>query len=298
MRLGTHARNWLVLTTLSSLALVGCAENTEDVGAPTGETVAVDSNDDLAALVPDEIQEAGELRIGTSPNYPPNEYIDSSGELTGWAVDLTDAVAAKLGLKADYVQSGFTQILSGLGTGSYDMGMSSFTDTAEREQTVDFATYFQAGTQWASRAGEEVDPDDACGLRVGGQPNTIQLTEDLPARSDACVAAGKPPIEIQGYADQAAATSAVLLGKADATLGDSPVVAYGVKQSDGKLQLAGEVYDAAPYGWPTAKDSELAPALQAALQSLIDDGTYQDILEQWGVAGGAIEVSQINAATS
>jgi len=293
-----NALNCFAIMSLGSLALAGCAQNTEDGGAPTVDAVTVDESDELAALVPEEIRSTGELRIGTSPNYPPNEYIDSSGEITGWSVDLTNAVAAKLGLEAKYVQSGFTQILSGLGTGAYDMGDSSFTDTAEREKTVDFATYFQAGTQWASRAGEDVDPDDACGLRVAGQPNTIQLTEDLPARSAACVAEGKPPIEIQGYADQAAATSAVILGKADATLGDSPVVAYGVLKSDGELQVAGEVYDAAPYGWPVPKDSELAPALQAALQSLIDDGSYLEILEQWGVEGGAILESKINAATS
>lgn len=289
-------KNALTCFAVVGLALTGCADNTEDGGAPTGDAVAVDESEDLAALVPEAIRSTGELRIGTSPNYPPNEYIDSSGEMTGWSVDLTDAVAAKLGLKASYVQSGFTQILSGISTDTYDMGNSSFTDTVEREATVDFATYFEAGTQWASRAGEDVDPDDACGLRVAGQPNTIQLTEDLPARSAACVAAGKPAIAIQGFADQAAATSAVLLGKADATLGDSPVVAYGVKKSEGKLQLAGEVYDAAPYGWPVAKDSELAPALQAAVQALIDDGTYEEILGQWGVDGGAVTESKINAA--
>lgn len=290
--------NWLAIMSLGSLALAGCAQNTEDGGAPTADTVAVDESAELSALVPKEISSTGELRIGTSPNYPPNEYIDSSGEITGWSIDLTNAVAEKLGLKPNYVQSGFTQILAGLGTGAYDVGNSSFTDTKEREATVDFATYFQAGTQWASRAGEAVDPDDACGLRVAGQPNTIQLTEDLPARSAACVSKGKPPIEIQGFADQAAATSAVILGKADATLGDSPVVAYGVLKSDGKLQLAGKVYDAAPYGWPVATDSKLGPALQAALQAIIDDGSYQKILEQWGVAGGAISDSKINAATS
>ena len=298
MSFSSKALHCFAFASIGTIALTGCAQNTEDGGAPTGDTVAVDESAELAALVPEEIRSSGELRIGTSPNYPPNEYIDSSGEITGWSIDLTDAVAAKLGLEPDYVQSGFTQILSGLGTGTYDMGDSSFTDTAEREEAVDFATYFEAGTQWASRAGEDVDPDNACGLRVAGQPNTIQLTEDLPAKSAACVAAGDPPIEIQGYADQAAATSAVILGKADATLGDSPVVAYGVLKSEGALHLAGDVYAAAPYGWPVAKGSDLAPALQAALQSLIDDGTYLEILEQWGVEGGAVSESKINAATS
>jgi polar amino acid transport system substrate-binding protein len=291
----------LAALSIGSLALTGCAQNTESGGAPaasTGSTAAVSKDASAATLVPASIRSAGELKIGTSPNYPPNEYINSSGKIVGWSIELTNAVAAKLGLKPNYVHSAFVQILSGLGTGTYDMGDSSFTDTKEREQTVDFVTYFQAGTQWASLKGKSVNPDNACGLRVAGQPDTIQLTEDLPARSKTCVAAGKKPIKIQGYSDQAAATTAVLLGKADATLGDSPVVAYGVKQSDGKLQLAGDVYAAAPYGWPVPQNSKLAPALQAAMKSLIADGTYTKILKHWGVEGGAITTPKINAAKS
>lgn len=288
----------LVALSVSALAMTGCAHNTEAGAAPASAAPKVSKDADIAKLVPASLRSSGELKIGISPNYPPNEYIDSSGKIVGWSVDLTNAVAAKLDLKPDYVHSAFTQILSGLGTGTYDMGDSSFTDTKEREQSVDFVTYFQAGTQWASRKGENVDPNNACGLRVAGQPDTVQLLDDLPARSKKCVAAGKPAIKIQGYADQAAATSAVILGKADATLGDSPVVAYGVKKSDGKLQLAGDVYDAAPYGYPVAKDSKLAPAVQAALKALIADGTYQKILEQWGVQGGAITEPKTNDAQS
>ena len=288
----------LIALSVSALTMSGCAQNTEQGAAPTGTAPTVSTDADIAKLVPASLRSSGELKIGTSPNYPPNEYIDSSGNVVGWSVDLTNAVAAKLNLKPNYVHSAFTQILSGLGTGTYDMGDSSFTDTKKREESVDFVTYFLGGTQWASRKGENVDPDNACGLRVAGQPDTVQLLDDLPARSEKCVAAGKPSIEIQGYADQAAATSAVILGKADATLGDSPVVAYGVKASDGKLQLAGDVYDAAPYGYAIAKGSKLAPAIQSALKALIADGTYKKILEQWGVQGGAISEPMFNGAKS
>ena len=288
----------LIALSVSALTMSACAQNTEQGAAHTGTAPTVSTDAALAKLVPASLRSSGELKIGTSPNYAPNEYIDSSGKIVGWSIDLTNAVAAKLNLKPTYVHSAFTQILSGLGTGTYDMGDSSFTDTKQREQAVDFVTYFLGGTQWASRKGENVDPDNACGLRVAGQPDTVQLLDDLPARSNKCVAAGKPAIQIQGYADQAAATSAVILGKADATLGDSPVVAYGVKSSDGKLQLAGDVYDAAPYGYPVAKGSKLAPAIQAALKALIADGTYKKILEQWGVQGGAISEPMFNNAKS
>ena len=289
----------LAVMAMGALTVTGCAQNTEAGAAQNASPAPKVSKDaNLAALVPASIRSRGVLKIATSPNYPPNEYIDSNGKITGWSVELTDAVAHKLGLKPDWVHSGFDQILSGLGTNTYDMGDSSFTDTKEREQTVDFVTYFQAGTQWASRKGHPVDPDNACGLRVAGQPDTVQLLDDLPARSKKCVAEGKKPIKIQGYADQAAATEAVILGKADATLGDSPVVAYGVKKSSGKLQLDGSVYDSAPYGYPVAKGSKLEKAVQAALQALIADGSYEKILQRWGVDGGAISEPKIDDAQS
>ena len=290
----------LSVVAMSALTVSACAQNNEAGAAAQGASSApkVSKDAKLAAMVPASIRSRGVLKIATSPNYPPNEYIDSSGKIVGWSVELTDAVAHRLGLKPNWIHSGFDQILSGLGTNTYDMGDSSFTDTKEREQTVDFVTYFQAGTQWASRKGHPVNPDNACGLRVAGQPNTVQLLQDLPAKSKKCVAEGKQPIKIQGYSDQAAATDAVILGKADATLGDSPVVAYGVKKSNGKLQLDGNVYASAPYGYPVAKGSKLAKAVQAALRSLIADGTYHKILKRWGVDGGAINKPKIDDAQS
>src|SRR5690606_21420049 len=130
--------------------------------------------------------------------------------------------------------------------GTMDMGASSFTVNEERLQTVDFVTYFEAGIQWAAAAGNEVDPDDACGLSVAVQRTTVSDQEDVPARSEACVAAGKPAIEKVQFDTQDEASTAVALGKVDAMSADSPISAYAVKQSDGKMQLVGDVFDSAP----------------------------------------------------
>jgi polar amino acid transport system substrate-binding protein len=90
----------------------------------------------------------------------------------------------------------------------------------------------------------------------------------------------------------------VALGQADALSADSPVTLYAISQTGGKLQAAGESFDVAPYGIAVAKGTGLTEAVQAAMQSLVDDGTYGDILDEWGVADGAIDQITINAASN
>ena len=280
---------------LSVTSLAACADNTasEGSGAPSA-TVAQD--EELSSLVPDEIASRGTLTVGTDPTYAPNEFQDDTNKIVGFDIDLFDAVAGKLGLTAEYQASTFDNIIPSVQSGSYDVGVSSFTDNAEREEVVDMITYFQAGTQWAQAAGGDVDPENPCGLTVAVQTGTVQL-EELTARSAECTAAGEEAIDILQFDDQGQATNSVSLGQAQAVLADSPVMAYAVQQSNGALELTGEVYDAAPYGYVVGKDSGLSEALQAAVQSLIEDGTYAQILETWGLSDGAVSESEINAAS-
>ena len=105
--------------------------------------------------------------IGVNVPYAPNEFKNSAGEIVGFDVDLMNAVAKTLGLTPDYRETAFESIMPSVSGGSFNVGMSSFTDNREREAKVDFVTYFQAGTLWAQRPGSSVDPDAACGLRIG-----------------------------------------------------------------------------------------------------------------------------------
>jgi polar amino acid transport system substrate-binding protein len=89
--------------------------------------------------------------------------------------------------------------------------------------------------------------------------------------------------------------NAVVLGQADAVTGDAPVILYGIEKTGGKLQTAGAMAETSFYGLGVAKNSELAKAVQAALQSMIDDGSYQAILDRWGVAAGGVGKATINA---
>lgn len=285
----------MVLTATAALALTGCTTNTEgpqNSGEPRDE-VSLETDEEIAALVPAEIRDKGVIVIGTNPPYAPNEFKNESGEIVGFDIDVLTAAAQLMGLRAEFRESDFEKIIPAIEGGTMDMGASSFTVNDERLQTVDFVTYFEAGIQWAAAAGNDVDPDDACGLNVAVQRTTVSDQEDVPARSEACVAAGKPAIEKVQFDSQDEASTAVALGKVDAMSADSPISAYAVKQSEGKMQLVGDVFDSAPYGWPVRKDSELAAALEAAADKLIETGDFETIAQNWGLEAGLIDDAEI-----
>ena len=241
------------------LVAAGCGEDEGTGGGSTGTTAgAAPSVDDaLAAKVPDAIKSDGKVLIGTDASYAPNEFLDTDGKtVIGWDVDLFNAVAAKLGLKTEWQSATFDAIIPGVQSGKYEMGISSFTINDERKQQVNMVSYFSAGTQWGTKKGNPtgIQPDNACGKKVAVQTATVQETEDLPQRDKDCKSAGNPALTVDRYQRQDQATAAVVSGKDDAMLADSPVLAYAVKQTNGQLALAGEIYDSAPYGFVVPKD--------------------------------------------
>jgi ABC-type amino acid transport substrate-binding protein len=252
----------------------------------------------IPATVPAEIKSTGKIVVGINEPYAPAEFRDADGHLAGFDVDLMNAVAKVLGLGVEYRETAFESIIPSVQGKAFDVGLSSFTDTKEREASADFVTYFQAGTQWAQRSGAPINPNNACGLRVGVQSRTIQDTEELPVKSKACVAVGSPPIVAIDYDSQDDVTAALNAGELDAMSADSPVTGYAVNRSDGSLEAAGDVFNAAPYGWPVAKGSPLAESLRQALMYLIASGEYRTIMSNWGVEAGMITQPVINGAYS
>lgn len=302
-----NPRTWLRSVTIvamaAALSLSGCAKNSESNsesragGTETSEAVTPAAVEAIAATLPEDIRKSGKLVVGVNIPYAPNEFKDADGKIVGFDVDLMNAVAGVLGLTADYRESDFAKIIPAIDGGTYNVGMSSFTDTKERQQSVDFVDYFSAGTLWAQRPGAPIDPTDACGKKVAVQATTVQDTEELPAKSAKCTEAGKSAIEIVRFDSQDAATNAVVLGQVDAMSADSPVTAYAIKQSNGKLEAAGEIFEAAPYGWPVKKGSPLAESLLKALEHLIETGDYKKIAGNWGVEAGMITKPVVNGGT-
>jgi polar amino acid transport system substrate-binding protein len=296
------ARSWrsVILGVGLGLVLAACGSNgTESGGTSTTQGAAPAVDQALAAKVPAEIKSDGKILIGTDSSYAPNEFLDTDGKtVIGFDVDLFNAIAAKLGLKTEWESAVFDAIIPGIQSGKYEMGVSSFTINDERKKQVNMVSYFNAGTQWATKKGNPngVQPDNACGKKVAVQTNTVQDTDDLSSkRQQACKSAGKPAITIDRYQRQDQATAAVVSGKDDAMLADSPVLAYAVKQTNGQLELLGDIYDAAPYGSVIKKDqADFAQAVADAVKALISDGTYKTILTKWGVEPGSIDNPAVN----
>lgn len=292
-----RAATLAAITTLS-LGLAACGGG-DDPATPTESAFSVAKDEAIAALVPADVAADGLLIVGTDASYAPAEFIAEDGKtIIGFDPDLATAVAKVLGLQAQMENAPFDSLVEGVKTGKYELSFSSFTINPERLEQVDMVSYFKAGTQWATAAGnpEEVVPDEACGKRIAVQKATVQVP-DIEARSQTCIDEGKPGITIDQYQLQSDATNAVVTGKDDAMLADSPVVAYAVQQTNGSLETLGEIYDSAPYGVAVPKqEGQLAQAVQQAMQKLIDDGVYLQILKQWGVEQGAVETAELNPA--
>ena len=206
-------------------------------------------------------------------SYAPAEFYAEDGKTpVGYDVDMTKAIAQVLGLKPKIVSSMFDTIIPSIGT-KYDLGITSMTITKERMESVDFVSYYRAGSTWAVQKGnpKKLDASDMCGAKIAVQTGTTQ-EDDANDIAKGCKADNK----------------------ADAFYADSPVAGYAISQTDG-LEALGDVEGVAKQGIAIEKGNEkLDEAVQKALQKLMDDGTYMKILKHWGVESGALDKAEIN----
>ncbi|GAB3622349.1 ABC transporter substrate-binding protein [Mariniluteicoccus endophyticus] len=289
----------LLSATVLSLSACGSDSLSNNGGTAAkpsgGSSQAVKVNDALAAKLPEKIKSSKKIVVGTDASYAPNEFLDADGKtVVGSEVDLFNAVAAKLGTTVEWQPSSFDTIITGVQGKKYDVGVSSFTINDKRKEQVNMVSYFNAGTTWATAKGNPkgIDPENVCGKTVAVQTGTVQDEDDLPVRQEKC---GGNKINVLQFEGQDQATAAVVSGRADAMLADSPIVAYAIKQSNGKLEQVGQMYDAAPYGFVVPKDqTEFAEALAEALKELKSEGGYEDALKKWGTEGGAVTEFKVN----
>jgi polar amino acid transport system substrate-binding protein len=300
-RLGRSAG--LAATTALIAAVAACGSggsstaSTSAGGSSSAASSAVSKDEAAAKLLPSSVSSKGTLTIGTDASYAPSEFMDTDGKtVVGFDADLAKALGQVLGLQVNLQNAPFGSIIEGVKSGKFDLGVSSFTINPDRLKQVDMVSYYSAGTSWAVPQGNPagVTPDNACGKKIAVQKDTVQV-DDITARSKKCTDAGKPAISIEQFTLQSDVTSAVVTGKDDAELADSPVIAYAIKQTNGKLQQVGQVYDSAPYGIVVPKgQGDYAKAIQAGMQKLIDSGVYENILTKWGVQAGAVKTASVN----
>jgi polar amino acid transport system substrate-binding protein len=285
---------------LAMAAFAGCGSSSSST-TTSSSSASAGANATIAAQVPATVKAKGTLNIGVEAQYAPNEFLAPDGHtVIGMDADLITAVANVMGLKVNLVNSNFEAIIPGIQAARYDLGVSSFTDTKEREKVVDFVTYYSAGIAFYAKTASSPAVKtlaDLCGKKVAVQKGTVE-EEEASAQSKTCTKAGKKAVDALSFPGQNPVNLAVSSGRAELGMADSPVVAYQIKQSSGQFKLIGESYNFKPYGFAIPKNSGMAAPILAAVKYLMTNGTYLQILTKWGIQSGAINNPKINGAIS
>ena len=290
-----------------ALVLAGCGDQTKKGGGDSGKGST--SSAPLADKLPPEIRDKGTIKVGSDIAYAPVEFKDKNGDTAGLDVDLANAMGKLLGVSFEFQNGTFDSLLTGLRSKRYDMAMSAMTDTVDRQngvdpetgkkvgEGVDFVDYFSAGVQIYTRKGKTHSIstwDDLCGRKIVVQRGTV--SEDLAKKQAKKCPAGKK-LSMEAFDDDQLAQTRLRSGGADAGVSDFPVAAYAAQTSGGgnDFELVGKQVQAAPYGMAVAKsNTRLRDALKAAMERLVEDGTYDKIVKRWGVEAGAIDKITIN----
>ena len=282
----TRVRQVLAMASIGSLVLVSSL--TAGAATTTGKYNAAD-----AKLVPTSFK-GKTLQVATDATYAPDEYIKGT-TMVGFDVDLMKAISTTLGIRNVENNVIFDGIIAGIQAGKYVIGNSSFTDTKAREKQVNFVDYFQAGEGVYAKSNSTVKFTgfkSLCGLTVAVESGTVEQT-DAKAAAKACSSSKK--LTIRAFATQTLANTAVLSGQASVGFVDSQIAGYIVATVPG-FKLVGSAVNVAPYGVATPKTTAgegLAVAIQAAIKTLIANGTYAAILTHWGVRSGGVTSGKI-----
>ncbi|KQT44188.1 ABC transporter substrate-binding protein [Devosia sp. Leaf420] len=259
--------------------------------------------DAIAALLPADFDYAkdGVLSIAIAAGAPPiSAYATDGATVVGFDPDLGRLVGEVLGLEVEIVPIAWIDWPLGLSSSKYDAVISNVGVTEERKEKFDFSTYRKGVHGFYVKADSPItsikEPKDIAGLRIitasGTNQERITLEWDRINQE-----AGLAPVEIQYYDDDAASDLAIASGRADVELNPNGPLAYKAALT-GNTKLVGTISS----GWPnpaevgvtTRKDSGLAKPFTAAINHLIETGTYAKLLEQWNLTPEGVEQSQTN----
>jgi len=253
-----------------------------------------------AAELPAAIRTRGAIVAAIVPNYPPLEMRDpASNKLTGFDVELGEALAKSLGVKMEWQETSFDQMLASVRTGRVDIILSGMSDLATRQDTATFVDYLRSGSQFftqASRAAEFSSPDRLCGKSVGASRRTA-LVNDIKEFSDReCVAKNKPAINVVGTEGSADARTQLRQGRIDAAMQGGETLPYIMAQEPDTYALIGTPVRYTLMGIATGKEAtELQGALQDGLKKMVADGSYAKLLEKWSLTPSGVPDITVNA---
>lgn len=286
MKRFTRMRSVVVVLGAASL-LSSTMVATAGASATSGKFNAKD-----AALVP-AAYKGTTLQVATDASYPPDEYFKGT-TMVGFDLDLMKAIATTLGVKYKENDVVFATIIAGIEGGRYQIGNSSFTPTLSRQKQVNFVDYYQAGEGVYVKSTSHFvfkNLQSFCGYKVAVEATTTEQTD---AQGVKC--SGGRKVNVAIFQTQNGANAAVESGQAAAGFLDSQVAGYVVATAKGIFKLTGKPINVAPYGFATPKTPnglKLAKAIQAAVKTLLANGTYNAILKHWGAQAGEIPASQI-----
>ncbi|HEY1042851.1 MAG TPA: transporter substrate-binding domain-containing protein [Telluria sp.] len=238
-----------------------------------------------AADLLDSARARGTLRIAMEGTYPPFNFKDpKTGQLAGYDVDVARIVAAKLGLKPEFVTTEWSAILAGLGAGKYDVIVSQVGINPKRERVFDFSTpYTFSSPQLIVRRNDSADYRTLAqlkGKKVGvGQGSVFEQQ-----------ARAVPGIEVRSYPAAPENLQDLAFGRIDAALNDSLMVAYLLKNSKLPVKAGARVGAIERTGIPFKKNN---PRFKAALNKALADAQADGSLKQASVKWFGADVTRV-----
>jgi polar amino acid transport system substrate-binding protein len=304
---------------LASLVLAACATPTAappvtvvvtvlSTEAPTAAPTQPPAPTPVVQVPADAVSQKGKLLICTDFPYPPQEFFDDQGNPAGVDVEIGTELAARLGLRVQFVNSVFDTIIAAVTSGKCDIIISAQNITADRQKQVSMIKYFQAGQSMVAAKGNPSNvnsPLDLCGKSAAAESGTteadyLQGTGDYKTTgglTQQCTKAGKPAVNVVVTQKDTDALQQLQAGKVAVYFADSPVAAYYTVQHPDQFQLVGQVIEPALEGisvpcgqadCTNAPLTALGQAVEAGLKSMMADGTYASILKKWNMSDGAV----------
>ncbi|MGY1696244.1 MULTISPECIES: ABC transporter substrate-binding protein [unclassified Geodermatophilus] len=279
------------------LLAAGCGAAADPAAPDPDAAPAVSVDQRLHAALPEEVRDSGVLTVANDPSYPPASSFGPDGRtIVGFEPDLGAALGDLLGVEVRFEASSFDTLLDDLAEDRFDLVMSAVTDTAEREQQADFVNYFRAGSSIVVTRGNPHGIHDLaglCGRSVAVEAGTVQVGL-LERAQSSC--AGR--IDVHELPTNDDALLELRTGRADAVVADYPPAVFVTTdpRTQSSFQLVSDTqYEPGLYGIAVATDRpELRDTLTRALQRLVDDGVYQQLLDRWEVGHGAVDAVTVN----
>lgn len=255
---------------------------------------------DLVKMLPAHVVADKTLTVAVALGSPPDDFRDAAGEIVGWEIDILRAASQAMGLKLELRPTTFDTLIPGLQAKRFDAAVGQMGVTEVREKVLDMIGTLNGNELFAalSTSSLKVDSlDDICGVTVATTRGSREF-EFAQIHNPKCEAAGKKPIDMLVFSDGNGAAEAVMSKRAEAYWLGSTTINYFVSQTKGRTKVVGHYTDLSYLGVALPKGSDLSAPLAAAIQHLIDDGTYKAIVTKWGLQGGAVDKALLNPPTT